>query len=92
MKYILYTHQLLRPLIVQAYLWTYNKISSLITKSGYLPRWSPPAQRRIHLVAMLCALSAQIVLIWLVHGLVGLCLSVVELYVELANKHLEITL
>jgi hypothetical protein len=41
---------------------------------------------------MLSALVAQIVLVWIVHGLIGLVISVIELYVELANKHLEITL
>ena len=92
MRHLLYTHQLLRPLAWQVYRWTYELVLKLLSAGQRFPRWPAPVQRRIHLVAMLSALIAQVILIWIVHGLVGLVIEVVELYALLAEKHLEITL
>ena len=91
-KYLLYTHQLMRPLAWTVYRATYEVVLKLLSAGRRFPRWSAPAQRRLHLVAMFSALLAQIILVWIVHGLVGLVISVIELYALLAEKHLEITL
>jgi hypothetical protein len=91
-KHLLYTHQAMRPLAWAVYRWTYELVLKVISAGQRFPRWSAPTQRRIHLVAMLSALIAQVILVWIVHGLVGLVISVIELYALLAEKHLEITL
>jgi hypothetical protein len=44
------------------------------------------------LVVLILLTMFQMVLLWLLGQMVDLCISLMELWVELARKHLEITL
>lgn len=48
-----------------------------------------PATRFVVLILLM---MLQMILLWLLGQMVDVCLSVMELWVELARKHLEITL
>jgi hypothetical protein len=48
-----------------------------------------PASRMVVLVLLI---MLQMVLLWLLGQMIDLCLSLMEVWVELARKHLELTL
>ena len=76
---------LLRSALVGAFR---RPMSTCRVLAGYLIRW-----RKWLLVLMwLLGLVVQVVLVWLAGLLVDLSLSLMELWVELARKHLEIVL
>ena len=58
--------------------------------AGVLQR--QPAGRTAGRLLLLMALVGQLVLLWLAGELVDLYVSAVELWAELARKHLELTL
>jgi hypothetical protein len=43
-------------------------------------------------VVLILLMMLQMVLLWLLGQMVDLCISLMEVWVELARKHLEITL
>ena len=56
--------------------------------------WVPAFLSRIqlHMAISILGLVVQLVLLWLLGQMVDLCISLFEVWAELAAKHLEITL
>ena len=92
MRYIRYTHQLIRPFIAVWLEFLANIIGRrLLAAAGRLIP-SPAGRRIIARVAYLLAIVTQIVLVAILAELVELSISLMELWTLLAQKHLEITL
>ncbi|HZA23562.1 MAG TPA: hypothetical protein VFA32_13345 [Dehalococcoidia bacterium] len=92
MKYLRYSHELVRPLIgvwlaiLQRFI-----AGRLLPLAGRL--FPGPAGRRIIArIAYLLAIATQIVLVVVLAELVEISISIAELWTLLAQKHLEITL
>lgn len=75
----------LGPLLIGAFrrLW---RLLRAVPKSW--PLWRKWALVFLWLVGLVC----QVVLVWLAGALVDLCISLMEVWLELAEKHLEIVL
>ena len=56
------------------------------------PILSPAAKRGLAYAALILGLVVQLVLLWLLGELIDLAISLMELWAELARKHLELTL
>ena len=66
----------------------------LVVAGAWLRLWAPAFFRRQVLIriGLIVGLVVQLVLLWLLGELVSLCISLFEVWAELAAKHLEITL
>ena len=92
MKNLVYLHEALRPLIAVLFSWVHRRIThwlgflvsrlSLIGRLPRLLRWA----------ALVIALVAQAVMLYTLAQLIELCISLMEVWAELAAKHLEIVL
>lgn len=84
-----------RDVILALWLFTRRCVAGLCSPKTGQPRPSRPAASwRAWLVPTLSLLGLvlQLVLVWLAGELVDLYVSAVELWAELARKHLELTL
>lgn len=56
--------------------------------------WAPAffTRRFLYTMGLTLGLLVQMVLLWLVGEMVDLCITLMEVWAELARKHLEITL
>ena len=92
MKYLIYGHRSVTPLIVilmRLIVWTVRRLGI----PGF-SRWAVRIgwRRIVTWIAVVVALVAQAVMLYTLSQLVELCISLMEVWVELAAKHLEITL
>jgi hypothetical protein len=55
-------------------------------------RWIPRRSKLWAVLALLLGLLMQVGLLWLLGEMIGLCIALMEVWAELAAKHLEITL
>jgi hypothetical protein len=55
-------------------------------------RWIPRRSKLWAILALLLGLVMQVGLLWLLGEMIGLCIALMEVWAELAAKHLEITL
>lgn len=92
MRYIRYSHELIRPIIAVwlAILQRFLLRRLLPVMAGLFP--GPAGRRIIARVAYLLAIATQIVLVIVLAELVEISISIAELWTLLAQKHLEITL
>lgn len=91
MKNLVYLHEQLRPHILVMFAWIHRAVThwlvslvgrlSLIRRRPGLLRWG----------AVVIALVVQGVMLYLLAGLVELCILLMEVWAELAAKHVEIT-
>jgi hypothetical protein len=91
MKQLLYSHERVLSLAEVAYSWLYRAIVRLVAACL---RGVPAGGRcRRYLVAgaVVLTLVIEAVMIYLLAELVDLSISLMELWAELARKHLEIT-
>jgi hypothetical protein len=95
MKYLVYGHTASTALLQAMWRAVYRRVASLIAPNRERPhrainhrRWT----RWIPLVVLCLSLAVQALLIVLVGELVDLSISLMELWAELARKHLELTL
>lgn len=92
MKHLVYLHEQLRPHILVMFAWILRGVThwlvplagrlSLIRRRPGLLRW----------VAVILSLVVQAVMLYTLAQLVELSISLMEVWAELAAKHLEITL
>jgi len=92
MKNLRYTHESLTPLIVTVWRGVYRGLRRLARTS--LPGRLAGTRGRRFLAAglVVLALTVEFIMLWTLAELVELCISLMELWAELAAKHLEITL
>lgn len=92
MRYLVYSHTHLRSLISvvsgRLYRWIAGRLSVPL-KAG---RRSTPWRTVLVVGAVVLTLLAEAVMLWLLAGMIDLCISLMEVWAELAAKHLEITL
>jgi hypothetical protein len=92
MKQLRYSHALAVSLAEALYVWLYRTIRRL-AGSGRGWRGLGNRGRRFLIVgAVVLALIVEFIMLWMLGELVELCISLMELWAELAAKHLEITL
>ena len=92
MRFIRYRHTIDPPWVVVLYRVLREIIGRRLNSGTRRPALSPEGRRSLLRIAGLLALSVQIVLVLLVQQLVDLSIDLMEVWAELAAKHLEITL
>ena len=95
MKYLVYGHARSTALLQALWGMVHGCVAALLAPKEERPhRAVKPRRWRRHLPLIVFCLSlvVQAVLIWLLGELVDLCISLMELWAELARKHLELTL
>jgi hypothetical protein len=92
MKYLPYRLQSVPPMVVVVWRFLREVIGRRLDSGTRRPALSPEGRRVALRVAGLLALAIQIVLVLVVQHLVELSLDLMEVWTELAAKHLEITL
>jgi hypothetical protein len=92
MKSLTYAHELLRPLVSVVSGWVYRAVAGLLKVP--LRERRPRFNTRVLLTALAVVLTLVIeaVMLVMLAELVDLSISLMELWAELAAKHLEITL
>lgn len=92
MKHLRYSHERVFSLAEVAYSWLYRAGRRLCEdfSTGRLAgtRWP----RFLSVAIVVIALVAEFIMLWMLAELVDLCISLMELWAELAAKHLEIQL
>jgi drug/metabolite transporter (DMT)-like permease len=92
MKQLLYRHQNVPPMLVVWFRLVHGVIVRLMD-SGTSPATLRRRRRRfLSVVGVVMSLLIQAVMLWLLHELVLLCIELMEVWAELAAKHLEIVL
>lgn len=95
MSYLHYGHQAIRSLAVEMFAWIRRGIAGLLSprKGRHVPgrrrRWW---SRWLPLIVLSLSIVCQAVMLWLLGEVIDTCISLAELWLELAQKHLEITL
>lgn len=95
MKYLTYGHQASKSLLMALHLWIRGSVAH-----WFVPRPSGPrghgrrraAARWVPLIIIIVSLIAQALLLWMLGEVIDLCISLMELWAELARKHLELTM
>jgi hypothetical protein len=92
MKQLVYLHRSVKPLLVVLFSWVHGWVTHWL--GCLVSRLSLTRRRLIILrwVAVLVSLAIQGVMLYLLSELVELCILLMEVWAELAAKHLEITL
>lgn len=92
MKHLVYLHQNLRPHIQVLFSWVHRWVTHWL--SPLAGRLSLTGRRLIILrwAGVLLTLAIQAVLLYTMAQLIELCIDLMEVWAELAAKHLEITL
>lgn len=92
MKYLRYAHEACRPLLAEisrrVYQWIAGRLASPRFAGRRFLRWRP----LLLCSAVVLTLVAESVMLWLLAEMIDLCISLMELWAELAAKHLEIVL
>lgn len=92
MKLIRYTHEPLQALLVFSLKTLSGVARRVLARVLAVSSTRRPRGKAIGVAAIVLGFVMQLVLIWLVYGLIELCISLMEVWAELAAKHLEITL
>lgn len=95
MKYLLYGHRATVPLLLALWRLTRHCVARWFPPMTGEPRSTihrRPWRRWLAAAALVLGFLVQLVLLWLLGELVDLCISLMELWAELARKHLEIML
>lgn len=92
MKHLVYAHRAVIPLVTAIYGWLYQGIAGRISPRSGRPLLSESRRRVLCILAAVLALVVQVVLLWLLGQMIDLCISLMEVWAELAAKHLSITL
>lgn len=95
MKYLLYGHSPNVPLILTFGRWVRHRIAGHLTPIGGRLLWlsrQQPARAVAAYVLLILGLVMQLLLLLVAAYMVDLSLSLMELWAELARKHLELTL
>lgn len=92
MRYLRYAHEICRPLLaeifIRVYRWTCGRLLSPRAAGRRSLHW-----RRLALIFAVClTLVMEGVMLWLLAEMIDLCISLMEVWAELAAKHLQITL
>ena len=92
MKHLVYLHENLRPHILVLFSWIHGQVTHWLTPLA--GRLSLTRRRLIILrwAGVALTLVIQAVMLWMLAELVELCILLMEVWAELAAKHLEITL
>ena len=92
MKHLVYLHQNLRPHIQVLFSWIHRQVTHWLAPLA--GRLSLTRRRLIILrwAGVALTLVIQAVMLWMLAELVELCILLMEVWAELAAKHLEITL
>ena len=92
MKNLVYLHEVLRPHIAVLFSWVHGKVTHWL---GFLVSRLSLTGRRLTIlrwVAVLLTLLIQGVMLYTLSQLIELSIDLMEVWAELAAKHLEITL
>lgn len=92
MKYLVYAHSSVQPLVWTALRWILGRATKITPPGLYRVRALLHLRRWGILALWAVGLIAQAVMLVMLAELVDLCISLAELWTELARKHLEITL
>lgn len=92
MRYLRYAHEACRPLLAEITRRVYQWIAGRLPPPGWAGRRPLRWRRLLVCSAVVLTLVLEAGMLWLLAELVDLCISLMELWAELAAKHLEITL
>lgn len=92
MKLIRYAHEPLRSLLVFSLKTLTVAARRALAQVLTVSNARRPHGKAIAAAAMVLGLIMQLLAIWLLHEMILLCISLMEVWAELAAKHLEITL
>jgi hypothetical protein len=92
MKYLAYSHAAVTPLALALGRWLYQGIVRFLVPRGSGPLLSRRRRRILIAAGVVLSLLLQVVLLWLLGEMISLCIALMEVWAELAAKHLEITL
>jgi len=92
MKYLRYAHEACRPLLAEIHSRVYRWVVGRLASPRHAGRRRFNPRVLVTVLAVLLALVAESVMLWLLAYMIDLCISLMELWAELAAKHLEIVL
>jgi hypothetical protein len=87
-----YAHELCRPLLAEIFSRVYRWIAGRLRLPQAAGRRSLSWRRWLVFGAVVLTLLAEGVMLWLLAEMIDLCISLMEVWAELAAKHLEIVL
>lgn len=92
MKYLRYAHEACRPLLAEISRRVYQWVAGRLLAPRVTGRRSLSWRRLLVFGAVVLTLLIEGVMLWMLAELVDLCISLMELWAELAAKHLSIVL
>ena len=95
MRYLVYAHQHNTALLMALWRWVHGLVAGWFSPDEPGGRGTRRRRSWAHLTGaavIIVALVVQVVLVCVVGELIDLCISLMELWAELARKHLELTL
>lgn len=92
MRFLRYAHELCRPLLAEIFSRVYRWIAGRLASPRFAGRHSSRRRQWLVFGAVVLTLIAEAVILWLLAEMIDLCISLMELWAELAAKHLEIVL
>lgn len=92
MRYLRYAHEACRPLLAEISRRVYQWVVGRLASPRLAGRLSLPWRRLLVYGAVVLTLVLEAGMLWMLAELVELCISLMELWAELAAKHLAITL
>ena len=92
MKQLPYRHQSVPPMVVVWYRLVHEWIGRRLNSGTRLPALTPRRRRLLVAGGVVLSLLCQAVMLWILAELVDLCIALMEVWSELARKHLEIVL
>lgn len=92
MRLLRYAHELCRPLLAEIFSRVYRWIAGRLASPRFAGRRSLRWRRLLGIGAVVLTLIVEGGMLWLLAEMIDLCISLMELWAELARKHLEITL
>jgi len=92
MKYLRYAHEACRPLLAEIHSRVYRWVVGRLASPRHAGRRRFNTRALLVFGAVVLTLLAESVMLWFLAYMIDLCISLMELWTELAAKHLEITL
>lgn len=92
MKYLIYGHQHSTALLMAMWREVHGRVSRWFVPRHQRAHRASQVRRWIPLVVLCLSLVVQGVLLYIMGELIDLCISLMELWAELARKHMELTL
>jgi len=92
MKYLRYAHEACRPLLAEISRRVYRWVAGRLHLPQVAGRRSSFWRRLLVCSAVVLTLLLEGLMLWLLAEMIDLCISLMELWAELAAKHLAITL